>query len=206
MRDEKSVIEKSFYFFGFFSLSFLFPVWWIGEDPTADRATTPSSGFARTPPSLMSARRTASSLWLSTAKRRRFVLSLSSSDFLLLFLRFLTGMLCIFSSLLLIQKWHPDRWTRNPAVAGEAKRRFQHIQEAYSGKQKKKRENNFLWNNCIDGHWFSVSADLQFCLTRRRGQCTTQGSTIPWRKKTKSVLSPWFFLPGFFQPTQGVVK
>ncbi|XVE63108.1 hypothetical protein DITRI_Ditri06bG0173200 [Diplodiscus trichospermus] len=29
-------------------------------------------------------------------------------------------------------KWHPDRYARNPAVAGEAKRRFQQIQEAYS--------------------------------------------------------------------------
>ncbi|KAF8394626.1 hypothetical protein HHK36_020840 [Tetracentron sinense] len=29
-------------------------------------------------------------------------------------------------------KWHPDRWTRTPTVAGEAKRRFQQIQEAYS--------------------------------------------------------------------------
>ncbi|KAI5658611.1 hypothetical protein M9H77_27404 [Catharanthus roseus] len=29
-------------------------------------------------------------------------------------------------------KWHPDRWTKNPSVAGEAKRRFQKIQEAYS--------------------------------------------------------------------------
>ncbi|XP_010259397.1 PREDICTED: dnaJ homolog subfamily B member 3 isoform X1 [Nelumbo nucifera] len=29
-------------------------------------------------------------------------------------------------------KWHPDRWTKNPTVAGEAKRRFQQIQEAYS--------------------------------------------------------------------------
>ncbi|KAJ7973295.1 DnaJ-like protein [Quillaja saponaria] len=29
-------------------------------------------------------------------------------------------------------KWHPDRCARNPAVAGEAKRRFQQIQEAYS--------------------------------------------------------------------------
>ncbi|XP_021280993.1 uncharacterized protein LOC110414236 isoform X1 [Herrania umbratica] len=29
-------------------------------------------------------------------------------------------------------KWHPDRWTRNPNVAGEAKKRFQEIQEAYS--------------------------------------------------------------------------
>lgn len=29
-------------------------------------------------------------------------------------------------------KWHPDRWAANPAVAGDAKRRFQQIQEAYS--------------------------------------------------------------------------
>ncbi|XP_050382302.1 uncharacterized protein LOC126799196 isoform X2 [Argentina anserina] len=31
-------------------------------------------------------------------------------------------------------KWHPDRWARNQnaAVAGEANRRFQQIQEAYS--------------------------------------------------------------------------
>ncbi|KAA0048051.1 dnaJ-like protein subfamily B member 8 [Cucumis melo var. makuwa] len=32
-------------------------------------------------------------------------------------------------------KWHPDRWMRNPAVAGEAKRQFQLVQEAYSGKK-----------------------------------------------------------------------
>ncbi|KAJ9171775.1 hypothetical protein P3X46_015092 [Hevea brasiliensis] len=29
-------------------------------------------------------------------------------------------------------KWHPDRWIKDPAVAGQAKRRFQQIQEAYS--------------------------------------------------------------------------
>lgn len=29
-------------------------------------------------------------------------------------------------------KWHPDRYVRNPALAGKAKRRFQQIQEAYS--------------------------------------------------------------------------
>ncbi|XP_062108089.1 uncharacterized protein LOC133818945 [Humulus lupulus] len=29
-------------------------------------------------------------------------------------------------------KWHPDRWTKDPKVAGEAKKRFQTIQEAYS--------------------------------------------------------------------------
>ncbi|XP_061371945.1 uncharacterized protein LOC133314478 [Gastrolobium bilobum] len=32
----------------------------------------------------------------------------------------------------LAMKWHPDKWARNPAIAGEAKRRFQQIQEAYS--------------------------------------------------------------------------
>ncbi|KAK9735674.1 hypothetical protein RND81_04G218900 [Saponaria officinalis] len=29
-------------------------------------------------------------------------------------------------------KWHPDRWATDSSVAGEAKRRFQQIQEAYS--------------------------------------------------------------------------
>ncbi|GMG99763.1 hypothetical protein Nepgr_001603 [Nepenthes gracilis] len=29
-------------------------------------------------------------------------------------------------------KWHPDRWVTNPSVTGEANRRFQQIQEAYS--------------------------------------------------------------------------
>ncbi|CAK9148517.1 unnamed protein product [Ilex paraguariensis] len=29
-------------------------------------------------------------------------------------------------------RWHPDRWAKNPSAAGEAKRRFQMAQEAYS--------------------------------------------------------------------------
>ncbi|XP_022965987.1 dnaJ homolog subfamily B member 8 [Cucurbita maxima] len=33
---------------------------------------------------------------------------------------------------MLALKWHPDRCTRNPSVAGEAKRQFQLVQEAYS--------------------------------------------------------------------------
>ncbi|KAK2631638.1 hypothetical protein EUGRSUZ_L02648 [Eucalyptus grandis] len=33
---------------------------------------------------------------------------------------------------MLAMKWHPDKWAGNPQVAGEAKRRFQQIQEAYS--------------------------------------------------------------------------
>ena len=32
-----------------------------------------------------------------------------------------------------LKKWHPDRWMKDPKIAGEAKRRFQQIQEAYSG-------------------------------------------------------------------------
>lgn len=30
------------------------------------------------------------------------------------------------------RKWHPDKWTKDPSVAGEVKQRFQRIQEAYS--------------------------------------------------------------------------
>ncbi|RDX70039.1 DnaJ-like subfamily B member 6 [Mucuna pruriens] len=32
----------------------------------------------------------------------------------------------------LAMRWHPDKWAQNPATAGEAKWRFQQIQEAYS--------------------------------------------------------------------------
>ncbi|XP_038724662.1 uncharacterized protein LOC120016070 isoform X3 [Tripterygium wilfordii] len=34
--------------------------------------------------------------------------------------------------LLMLQQWHPDRWTRTPSLLGEAKQKFQQIQEAYS--------------------------------------------------------------------------
>lgn len=44
----------------------------------------------------------------------------------------LTFFVCFFSSS--VKKWHPDRWTKDPFRSGEAKRRFQQIQEAYSGK------------------------------------------------------------------------
>lgn len=32
----------------------------------------------------------------------------------------------------LAMQWHPDRWTRTPSSLGEAKSKFQQIQEAYS--------------------------------------------------------------------------
>lgn len=33
----------------------------------------------------------------------------------------------------LAMQWHPDRWTNTPSLLGEAKHKFQQIQEAYSG-------------------------------------------------------------------------
>lgn len=33
----------------------------------------------------------------------------------------------------LAMQWHPDKCTRSPSLLGEAKRKFQQIQEAYSG-------------------------------------------------------------------------
>ncbi|KAK6122359.1 hypothetical protein DH2020_043869 [Rehmannia glutinosa] len=32
----------------------------------------------------------------------------------------------------LAMQWHPDKWTRNPSLLGEANQKFQQIQEAYS--------------------------------------------------------------------------
>ncbi|KAJ8769258.1 hypothetical protein K2173_002184 [Erythroxylum novogranatense] len=32
----------------------------------------------------------------------------------------------------ILQQWHPDRWTKTPSLLSEAKRKFQQIQEAYS--------------------------------------------------------------------------
>lgn len=33
----------------------------------------------------------------------------------------------------LAMQWHPDKWTKTPSLLGQAKRKFQQIQEAYSG-------------------------------------------------------------------------
>ncbi|KAJ0728168.1 putative DnaJ domain, Chaperone J-domain superfamily [Helianthus annuus] len=34
-------------------------------------------------------------------------------------------------------QWHPDKWTTNPEFLGNAKRKFQQIQVAYSNRQKR---------------------------------------------------------------------
>jgi hypothetical protein len=43
-------------------------------------------------------------------------------------LKYCVGVIVVF-----VQQWHPDRWARTPSLLGEAKRKFQQIQEAYSG-------------------------------------------------------------------------
>lgn len=40
---------------------------------------------------------------------------------------------CIFVELLDQKKWHPDRGSKDQKFALEAKKQFQHVQEAYSG-------------------------------------------------------------------------
>ncbi|XVE74712.1 hypothetical protein DITRI_Ditri12bG0039400 [Diplodiscus trichospermus] len=39
---------------------------------------------------------------------------------------------CVCIVNIVVQQWHPDRWTRTPSLLGEAKCKFQQIQEAYS--------------------------------------------------------------------------
>lgn len=51
----------------------------------------------------------------------------------------------------MLKKWHPDRWTKDPLRSGEAKRRFQQIQEAYSG-------------TVLFGPFFFFFDEFQMCL------------------------------------------
>ena len=94
--------------------------------------------------SVLGVRRDASSADIRSAYRKlALVLSLPSSiatSELFLFFSSISVIVLmlpwVFSRLIclsLLKKWHPDRWASNPSVAGEAKRRFQQIQEAYSG-------------------------------------------------------------------------
>lgn len=99
-----------------------------------------------------------------------------------------------------MQQWHPDKWTRTPSVLGEAKRKFQQIQEAYSGNQliiqlfwiadfivsSSPISLTILFCPCI----YAVSE--QFCQTRGKEQCTTQGCMILMKRKTRWVMSNWY--------------
>ena len=172
------------------------PTWIIGkEDPTApDLATTPSSGFAPTPPSPTSVRPIENSLWYAT---RRALNAVVFSCFAFEDLQFFSAksrLFWFFSDNFFgnctVKKWHPDRWAQSPAVAGEAKRRFQQIQEAYSGTilspLPSRRQVFFFF-------WVKFVCFGQFCRTSRRGQCTTLGYTTLSRKKTKSVPISFLF-------------
>lgn len=94
---------------------------WKLEDPTLDLATTTSSVFGKMPLFPMSALLTVSSPWYLPQLLLRNISDFFFFDQFSFYLTYL------------MKKWHPDRYARNPGVAGEAKRRFQQIQEAYSG-------------------------------------------------------------------------
>lgn len=94
-----------------------------------------------------------------------------------------------------MQKWHPDKLKKNPAVAGgEANHRFQKIQEAYSGVVTEfvfvLRVFLLLFQfvfviRRIDGvNDGPFGFCLQCYLTKARDQCTTLGSSI-YSTKTK---------------------
>lgn len=86
-----------------------------------------------------------------------------------------------------MQKWHPDRCTKNPAATGEANHRFQKIQEAYSGVVTEFvfvlrvffLLFQFVFVIRIDGvNDGPFGFCLQCYLTKARDQCTTLGSSI----------------------------
>ena len=116
-----------------------------------------------------------------------------------------------------MQQWHPDKWTSTPSVLGEAKRKFQQIQEAYSGKYSIL---DILLNNdlgvkiLLDMRCFFSSPPVsltiffgasciyvvseQYYQTRGKEQCTTQACMILMKRKTRWVsirCCSFFILP-----------
>lgn len=86
--------------------------------------------------SVLGIRKDASVSDIRTAYRKLAMVLLDPDTHSLSLLGILVFWSILFFSLtqFLLKKWHPDRYAKNPGVAGEAERRFQQIQEAYSGR------------------------------------------------------------------------
>jgi hypothetical protein len=82
----------------------------------------------------------------------------------------------------LAMKWHPDRCVSDP---GEANRRFQRIQEAYSGKAHPLGRPQFALATCMIERNPFFARLLQFCPTRGSEPCTTPGCSIPSTTTTR---------------------
>lgn len=86
-----------------------------------------------------------------------------------------------------MQQWHPDRWTRTPSLLGEAKRKFQQNQEAYSGKVYIKNWVGFLFESIISYYFIILKmlvsiASLLFTVFALIGGCS-----VIRPEKTKTV-------------------
>ncbi|EOA35811.1 hypothetical protein CARUB_v10021047mg [Capsella rubella] len=71
----------------------------------------------------------------------------------------------------LAMKWHPDRWTKDPFRSGEAKRRFQQIQEAYSVLSDQKKRSLYdagLYDSCEDEGYFDFAQEMISLMAQTR--------------------------------------
>ena len=65
-----------------------------------------------------------------------------------------------------MKKWHPDRWMKDQKIAGEAKRRFQQIQEAYSGifflklKKEEKKTHTHTHIHCVVFMYYFIPINI----------------------------------------------
>ncbi|CAN6844503.1 unnamed protein product [Brassica oleracea] len=71
----------------------------------------------------------------------------------------------------LAMKWHPDRWTKDPLRSGEAKRRFQQIQEAYSVLSDQRKRSLYdvgLYDTDEDEGYFDFAEEMVSLMTQTR--------------------------------------
>ncbi|KAL0877822.1 hypothetical protein Bca101_027528 [Brassica carinata] len=71
----------------------------------------------------------------------------------------------------LAMKWHPDRWTRDPFMSGEAKRRFQQIQEAYSVLSDQRKRSLYdvgLYDTEEDEGYFDFAEEMVLLMAQTR--------------------------------------
>ncbi|CAH8337434.1 unnamed protein product [Eruca vesicaria subsp. sativa] len=71
----------------------------------------------------------------------------------------------------LAMKWHPDRWTKDPLRSGDAKRRFQQIQEAYSVLSDKRKRSLYdvgLYDTQEDEGFFDFAEEMVSLMAQTR--------------------------------------
>ncbi|KAJ4909545.1 DnaJ domain protein [Raphanus sativus] len=72
---------------------------------------------------------------------------------------------------LTVKKWHPDRWTKDHFGSGEAKRRFQQIQEAYSVLSDRRKRSLYdvgLYDTEEDEGYFDFAGEMISLMSQTR--------------------------------------